>query len=120
MNAATTAHDAACQAGHDHCHYRQKAESDVYRKHARDHGHRGKAVIGGALIKMRAVRLPDRFPADGSSQQGDRGVGEIVERRDQRCDQMAAARDKQQQNTKNETDRQAADVAEKNPAQSAD
>ncbi len=49
--------------------------ADVYRKHAGDNVHGGKAVIGGALIKVGAVRLQDRLPADGSSQQRHRGVG---------------------------------------------
>ena len=92
---------------------RRKAEIDG--EDARDDfGHR-EAAVGGALIVMGAVRLPDLLAARQPTDQGERGVGQIVQRQQQRGGQVAGAGEKDQEPADQEADRQTADIAEKKP-----
>ncbi len=73
----------------------------------------GKAVVGGALIEMGAMRRPERFAPGHTPQQGDGGVSEIIERQQQRSCEVLMPGELQQAPAGQQADRQAADVAEK-------
>ena len=85
--------DFARPARHDHGNDRQNAEADIHGEYASDHGHGRKTLVGGALIEMRPVRLPERFAPDEAPEQGDGGIGEVIEGHHHSGDQMTAAGD---------------------------
>src|ERR1700751_2181637 len=71
------------------------------------------ATIGGALIKMRPVRLPYRFAVHSPADERDGAVGKIIKRQQDPRGAAATAGKHEQQPAKQKTDRQTTDVAEK-------
>ena len=89
------------------------AEHDIEREHLADHLPHRKAVVGGALIEMRAMRRPERLAPHHPAQQRHRGIGQIIQRQQQRGGEMLMPGQLQQAPAEQQADRQAADVAEK-------
>src|SRR5262245_34334893 len=58
---------------------RERGQRQIDQKDASDDLAHGQAVIGGALIEMRAMRLPERLAPHDAAGEGDRRIGEIVE-----------------------------------------
>ena len=94
---------------------RERAQPEIDQKDAGDDLGNGEAVVGRALIEVRAVRLPERLALGDAAGERDGRVGEIIEREDERRRQMAVARKLQQQPAEQKTDRQASHVAQKEP-----
>ena len=61
---------------------------------------------------MGAVRLPDALAVRQAADQRERGVGQIIERQQQRRREVAVAGEQHQEPAEQQADRQAADVAE--------
>ena len=101
--------------GHQSVAAASATSSDVDREYARDDLEHGEAAGGCALIKVAAVGLPDALAVGEPLAKRDRRVGEIVERQQERGGELAAPRQKNEQPAEQETDRQAADIAEKEP-----
>jgi hypothetical protein len=62
---------------------------------------------------MRAMRLPERFAPHEAVQERDRGIGKIVERKNDGCRSVALDRELHQQPAQQEPDRKASRIAEK-------
>ena len=62
---------------------------------------------------------PERFALRDPAQQRERGVGQIVERKNQRGDELLVPGELQQAPAEQEADRQTADIAEENPGDRA-
>ena len=71
----------------------------------------GETVVGGALIEMLTMRLPERLAPDDAADERDRRIGEIIKRQDNGSSQMAVRGKAQQEPAEHETDRQTAHVA---------
>ncbi len=108
-------HAAYHQRRHQRGDQRQHRERDIDGGHTRDHLRHGETVVERALVEMAAVRLPDPLAPRHATAERDGGVGEVVERQQDRRGEMAAARHLQQQPADQQADRQAADVAEEQP-----
>src|SRR6266403_5564820 len=94
---------------------RERGQRQINQKDASDDFAHRKAVVGGALIEMSAMSLPDRLAPHEAMCEGDRGVGEIIEGQDERRCQMTCSGKLQQDPAEQKSDRQAAYVAEKDP-----
>ena len=94
----------------------ERGKRDIDRKDVSDHLADGEAAVGRALIKVRAVRLPHLFAADQAARERDGRVGEIIERQ-QDCGWRVrrGRRAAHQEPAEQQTDRQAADIAEEKP-----
>ena len=89
------------------------ASSDVEREYLAHHARYRKAVVGGALVEVGAMRRPERFAPCHPPKQRDGGVGEIIERQQQCGRNVLMPGELQQAPADQQADRQAADVAEK-------
>src|SRR5215470_19726328 len=87
------------------------AEPEIEQKYAQHDGMDAEASIRRALIEMAPMGLPDRFARERSAQEREGGIGEIIEREQDRRRQMAARRQMKQQPGQQQADREAADVA---------
>ena len=87
---------------------------DIDQEYAADDLANGKTIGEGALIEMSAMRLPESVAAGQMRpKQRDRRIGDVIERQDERRSRMAVAGELEQEPTEQSTDRQAADIAEK-------
>src|SRR5262249_22794343 len=93
----------------------ERTEPEIDQEDAQHNGLDGEAAIGCALVVVTAMGLPDRLARTRPTNERECGVGEIVEREKQRGRKVAADRDVQEQPRQQEADRQASDVAEKQP-----
>ncbi len=71
-------------------------------------------ALHGALIEMRAVRVPRLLAAECPADQHQRGVGEVIQRQDQRRRPLAGRRRLDQQRAHDIAQRHAADIAQEN------
>ena len=89
------------------------ASSDIEHEYFAHHSPHRKAIVGGALIKVGAMRRPERLAPGHPPQQRDGRVGQIVERQQQGGCKLLMPGELQQAPAEQQPDRQAADVAEK-------
>ena len=94
---------------------RERAQRKIDQKDTGDDLGNGEAVVDRALIEVRAMRLPERLALGDAAGERDGRIGEIIEREDERRRQMALFRELEQQPAEQKTDRQASDVAQKEP-----
>ena len=76
---------------------------------------RRKAVVGGLLVEMAAMRLPNLFAAREAAQQGDGGVHQVIERQQDRGSERAGSGKLQQHPADEKADRQRTHIAEEEP-----
>ena len=89
------------------------ASSDIEREHLAHHAQHRKAVIGSALVKMRAMRRPEWLAPHHPAQQRHGRVGQIIQRQQQCGGELLMIGELQQTPAQQQPDRQAADISEK-------
>ena len=101
--------------GPEECHSGEAGEGKVEPEHMGADLERRKAVVGGLLVEMAAMRLPHLLAARKAAQQGDGGVHQVIERQQDRSSERARSGQLQQHPADEKADRQRAHIAEEEP-----
>ena len=94
---------------------REPGQRDIDQEHAADDRVHAAAIVGRALIEMRAMCEPEPLAPCDPLNQRHRRIRKVIKRKQQGGRQMSARREQQKQPADQQSERQASDIAEEKP-----